>query len=121
LELGPVSWYRDPGAPQGIVAQDPEVEAPAVKGEAVRALMSRGVPDARIVMPDFVGKDAQAVKERLEKFGFRVGSARYEAYEGVRPNTILKQFPPAGYPLSNREVVSLTVSRTADAAPAPKS
>jgi beta-lactam-binding protein with PASTA domain len=84
--------------------------------------MSRGAPDARIVMPDFVGKDAQAVKERLEKFGFRVGSARYEAYEGVRPNTILKQFPPAGYPLSNREVVSLTVSRPAEGgAPAPKS
>jgi len=122
LELGPVSWYRDPAAPQGIVAQDPEVEAPATKGEAVRALMSRGAPDARIVMPDFVGKDAQAVKERLEKFGFRVGSARYEAYEGVRPNTILKQFPPAGYPLSNREVVSLTVSRPAEgAASAPRS
>ncbi len=122
LELGPVSWYRDPSAPQGIVAQDPEVETPAARGEAVRALMSRGAPDARIVMPDFVGKDAQAVKERLEKFGFRVGSARYEAYEGVRPNTILKQFPPAGYPLSNREVVSLTVSRPAEGgAPAPKS
>jgi len=122
LELGPVSWYRDPSAPQGIVAQDPEVETPAARGEAVRALMSRGAPDARIVMPDFVGKDAQAVKERLEKFGFRVGSARYEAYEGVRPNTILKQFPPAGYPHSNREVVSLTVSRPAEGgAPAPKS
>jgi beta-lactam-binding protein with PASTA domain len=84
--------------------------------------MSRGAPDARIVMPDFVGRDAHVVKERLEKFGFRVGSARYEAYEGVGPNTVLKQFPPAGYPLSNREVVSLTVSRSSDAAvPAPRS
>ncbi len=116
LELGPVSWYRDPAAPQGIVAQDPDAETPAAKGEPVRVLMSRGAPDARIVMPDFVGKDAQAARERLEKFGFRVGSARYEAYEGVRANTVLKQFPPAGYPLSNREVVSLTVSRSADAA-----
>jgi beta-lactam-binding protein with PASTA domain len=122
LELGPVSWYRDPEAPQGIVAQDPDAETPAGKGEPVRVLMSRGAPDARIVMPDFVGKDAQAVKDRLEKFGFRVGSARYEAYEGVRPNTILKQFPPAGYPLSNKEVVSLTLSRTAEApAAVPKS
>ena len=84
-------------------------------------LTNRGAPEARIVMPDLVGKDAQAVKERLEKFGFRVGSARYEAYEGVRPNTILKQFPPAGYPLSSREVVSLTVSRSAGGgAPAPR-
>ena len=51
-------------------------------------------------MPDFVGQDAEHVRARLETFGFRVGSARYESYEGVPPNTVLKQFPPAGYPLS---------------------
>lgn len=114
LALGTVSWFRDPASPAGIVAQDPEPDSPAGKGEAVRVLMSRGTPDVRIVMPDFVGRDAQAVRARLEKFGFRVGSARYESYEGVRPDTVLKQFPPAGYPLSNREVVSLTVSRSAN-------
>lgn len=121
LELGPASWFRDPGAPAGIVAQDPEPETPASKGEAVRVLMSRGAAEARIVMPDFVGKDAEAVRARLEKFGFRVGSARFEAYEGVKPNTVLKQFPPAGYPLSSREVVSLTVSRSAEVSGAPRS
>jgi len=119
LSLGPVSWYRDPAAPPGILAQDPEPDVPASRGEAVRVLTSRGAADVRILMPDFVGKDAQAVKARLEKFGFRVGSARFEAYEGVQPDTVLKQFPPAGYPLSNREVVSLTVSRPPEPPPAP--
>lgn len=123
LELGPVSWYRDPSTPPGIVAQDPEPDIPAARGDAVRVLMSRGAADVRILMPDFVGKDAQAVKARLEKFGFRVGSARFEAYEGVLPDIVLKQFPPAGYPLSNREVVSLTVSRPPEppSSPAPRS
>jgi eukaryotic-like serine/threonine-protein kinase len=121
LELGPVSWYRDPAAPAGILAQDPEPDVPGTRGEAVRVLMSRGPAEVRILMPDFVGKDAQAVKARLEKFGFRVGSARFEAYEGVAPDTVLKQFPPAGYPLSNREVVSLTVSRPAEADGGPRS
>lgn len=111
LELGPTSWLREPAAPVGIVAQDPEPETPAGKGEAIRVLTNRGAPESRIVMPDLVGKDAEVARARLEKFGFKVGSARFEAYEGVRPNTILKQFPPAGYPLSSREVVSLTVSR----------
>jgi len=120
LELGPVSWYRDPAAPPGILAQDPEPDSPGKRGEAIRVLMSRGPADVRILMPDFVGKDAQAVKAHLEKFGFRVGSARFEAYDGVAPDTVLKQFPPAGYPLSNKEVVSLTVSRPPDAA-APRS
>jgi eukaryotic-like serine/threonine-protein kinase len=120
LELGPVSWYRDPAAPPGILAQDPEPDAPGKRGEAIRVLMTRGPADVRILMPDFVGKDASAVKAHLEKFGFRVGSARFEAYDGVAPDTVLKQFPPAGYPLSNKEVVSLTVSRPPDAA-APRS
>ena len=116
LELGPASWLREPGLPSGIVAQEPEPETPAGKGEAVRVLTNRGAPESRIVMPDLVGRDAEAARERLEKFGFKVGSARFEAYEGVRPNTVLKQFPPAGYPLSSREVVSLTVSRSPDSA-----
>jgi len=121
LELGAASWLREPGLPSGIVAQDPEPETPAGKGEAVRVLTNRGAPERRIVMPDLVGKDAEAARARLEKFGFRVGSARFEAYEGVRPNTVLKQFPPAGYPLSSREVVSLTVSRSPDTLAAPRS
>jgi len=121
LELGAASWLREPGLPSGIVAQDPEPETPAGKGESVRVLTNRGAPERRIVMPDLVGKDAEAARARLEKFGFKVGSARFEAYEGVRPNTVLKQFPPAGYPLSSREVVSLTVSRSPDTLAAPRS
>ena len=122
LELGPASWLREPGLPTGIVAQEPEPETPAGKGEGVKVLTNRGAPESRIVMPDLVGRDAEAARARLEKFGFKVGSARFETYEGVRPNTVLKQFPPAGYPLSSREVVSLTVSRSPDApAGAPRS
>lgn len=111
LELAAVSWYRDPVARIGIVAQDPEAEMPAARNAAVDVLTNRGRPEARFLMPDLVGRDAERMRQRLETYGFRVGSARYEAYEGVAPNTILKQFPPAGYPISARDVVSLTVSR----------
>ena len=114
LELAAVSWYRDPAARIGIVAQDPEPEMPVARNAAVDVLTNRGRPEARFVMPDLVGHDADRMRQRLETYGFRVGSARFEAYEGVAPNTILKQFPPAGYPISAREVVSLTVSRSAD-------
>jgi serine/threonine-protein kinase len=117
LQLGAVSWYRDSEVPSGIVAQDPEAETPTAKGSAVEVLTNRGLPDVRFVMPDFVGQDSDGVRARLETFGFRVGSSRYEVYEGVPANTVLKQFPPAGYPLSRRDVVSLTVSQSAPAVP----
>ena len=115
LQLGPVSWFRDVRLPTGIVAQDPEPETAVPKSAAVDVLTNRGMPETQFVMPDLVGQDAERIRARLETFGFRVGSARYESYEGVPPNTILKQFPPAGYPISNREVISLTVARVAQA------
>ena len=98
LELGPVSWLREPAAPAGILAQDPEPETPASKGEAVRVLTNRGAPESRIVMPDLVGKDAEAARARLEKFGFKVGSARFETYEGVRPEHDPQAVPAGGLP-----------------------
>lgn len=118
LQLGAVSWYREAGAHVGIVSQDPEPEASAEKDSSVAVLTNRGLPETRYVMPDLVGRDAEQVRARLELYGFRVGSARFESYEGVPPNTILKQVPIAGSPLSTREVVSITVSRAAEPPPA---
>lgn len=114
LQLGALSWYRDPTARIGIVAQDPEPEFPVGKNAPIAVLTNRGLPETRYVMPDLVGKDAELMRSRLEAYGFRVGSARFESYEGVPPNTILKQFPTAGSPLSSKEVVSVTVSRASD-------
>ena len=116
LQLGSVSWYRDPSARIGIVAQDPEPEAAAGRNGAVQVLTNRGAPEIRYVMPDLVGRDAEKIRSALAARGFRVGSARFEAYEGVPANTVLKQFPAAGSPISNRDVVSLTISRPGEAA-----
>jgi eukaryotic-like serine/threonine-protein kinase len=116
LQLGSVSWYRDPSARIGIVAQDPEPEAAAGRNGAVQVLTNRGAPEIRYIMPDLVGRDAEQIRTALAGRGFRVGSARYEAYEGVAANTVLKQFPAAGSPISNRDVVSLTISRPGEAA-----
>lgn len=116
LQLGTVSWYRDAAARVGVTAQDPEPEAPAGRNGTVEVLTNRGAPEARYVMPDLVGRDAEQARTVLASHGFRVGSARYEAYEGIAANTILKQLPTAGAPISSRDVVSLTVSRPAESA-----
>lgn len=115
LQLGAVSWYRESNTRVGIVAQNPEPETSAAKNSAVEVLTNRGISEPRYVMPDLVGKELEQMRVRLEAYGFRVGSARYESYEGIAPNTILKQFPPAGYPISSRDVASLTVSRAVEA------
>ncbi len=114
LQLGAVSWYRDPTTRVGIVAQDPEPETTMPKNASVEVLTNRGVPEPRYVMPDLVGKDAEQMRAKLQAAGFRVGSSRYETYEGIASDTVLKQFPPAGNPIGSHEVVSLTVSRATE-------
>ena len=98
LELGAVSWYRDPRR-AGIVAQDPEAETPAGPGRG-RAGADQPRRSRRALRHAGLRRPGRASSMRAgsRSYGFRVGSARYEAYEGVAANTILKQFPPAGLP-----------------------
>ena len=110
LALGTVSFERDVPA-NGIVAQSPSPDAPAAEGARVGVLVNRGKPDTLFVMPDLVGRDAEREKERLTKIGFKVGAIHYEDYEGLPADTILKQYPPAGYPCSPRDPVTFTAAR----------
>jgi serine/threonine-protein kinase len=111
LRLGEVSTDSDGVRPAGIWSQYPPPESPATDSTVVSVLTSRGARDSLFVMPDLVGRDGEHEKERLEKIGFRVGAIHYEAYEGIAPDTILKQYPPAGYPCSPREPITFTVAR----------
>lgn len=111
LELGAVSVERDPARDGGIVAQYPEPNAPAGVTTRVSVLVNRGIRERVFVMPDLIGQSAEREKERLGKFGFRVGATHYEPYEGLAPDTILKQYPPAGYPVSTRDAITFTAAK----------
>ena len=111
LRLGEVSTDSDGTRPAGIWSQYPPAESAAADSTPVAVLTSRGARESFFVMPDFVGRDGEREKERLERIGFRVGTIHYEDYAGIAPNTILKQYPPAGYPCSPRESITFTVAR----------
>ena len=115
LALGEVSTDREYAREPGIFAQAPEPDTPASEGGPVAVLYNRGAPDRVFVMPGLVGRDAKKEKERLTVLGFRVGATRYESYEGLAPDTILKQYPPAGYPVSQKEAITLTAARPGEA------
>jgi len=110
LALGAVSAEREAQA-AGITSQSPSPDAPAADGAPVGVLVNRGAPDRLFVMPDLVGRDAEHERERLTQLGFKVGAIHYDDYEGLAPDTILKQYPPAGYPCSPRDPVTFTAAR----------
>ena len=110
LTLGAVSSDHEAQA-AGITSQTPAPDAPAGDGAAVGVLVNRGAPDRLFVMPDLVGHDAEHERERLTGLGFKVGAIHYQDYEGLAADTILKQYPPAGYPCSPRDPVTFTAAR----------
>jgi beta-lactam-binding protein with PASTA domain len=62
------------------------------------------------LMPDLTAQDLFFVRERLERIGFRVSSVRYEAREGVFPNTVIDQRPRPGARIREGESIELVAS-----------
>ena len=62
-------------------------------------------------MPDLIGRQADAVLDRLRAAGLKVADVRYRTYPGVAPGIVLRQIPAAGHRVSTRGAVSLDVSK----------
>lgn len=87
-----------------------ETDAP---GDGAALLVSRGPGRAAYVMPDLIGRSAEAVVSSLQALGFKVADVRYRTYPGVAPGIVLRQLPPAGHRVDPRTPLSLDVSRAA--------
>ena len=62
------------------------------------------------LMPDLVYRKVESVRRFFERQGFRLGSVKFEPYEGVEPGVVLRQFPLPGHPIRRRDVISLVVT-----------
>jgi len=102
-------------APEGtvLVQRPPPGEADLSSGGGASLLVSRGPGGASYVMPDLIGREAGAVLRTLQAAGLKVSDVRYRTYPGVEPGIVLRQTPPAGYPVSARGAVLLDVSKGA--------
>jgi eukaryotic-like serine/threonine-protein kinase len=95
-----------------LVQRPPAGEADLSSGGA-SLLVSRGPGGASYVMPDLIGREAGAVIAALQAAGLKVSDIRYRSYPGVEAGIVLRQSPPAGYPVSSRAALSLDVSKAA--------
>jgi beta-lactam-binding protein with PASTA domain len=109
------------------VARVAEIEAPAEEGtilvqrpaagdvdaltDGVSLLVSRGRGGRDYVMPDLIGRKADAVIDGLQQAGLKVADVRYRTYPGTAPGVVLRQSPAAGHRVSPRSTVSLDISK----------
>ncbi len=105
-----VSVYSDSGQPGTVVEQSPASGSRLGNAGSVTLFLCEDSPSSVYLMPDLIYRDYEQVRRFFERRGFRLGSVKFETYEGIGAGVVLRQFPLAGHPLSRRDVISLVVA-----------
>ncbi len=113
LQRGLISQIHTPRYAAGrIIAQEPAPGEEKVKRAApINFLVSQGDVEPKFLMPDVIGRKSGPTIARLQELGFKVADIRYSFYPGLGSGVIIKQFPPQGYGIAKRSLISLEVSR----------
>lgn len=98
-------------APEGTVAtQEPAPGREVDRQSPVDLYLVADNRAETFLMPDLIDRDAYEVRHFFEAKGFRIGSVKYEPYEGIQESVVLRQFPLPGHPLRRGDVISLVVA-----------
>jgi beta-lactam-binding protein with PASTA domain len=94
-----------------VISQQPPAEEETGRNTPVSLLVSQGEWEKRYLMPDLIGKRASRVLAQLKEMDFRVEDLRYSYYPGLEPGVIIKQFPPQGFRIQKRNLITMEVSK----------
>jgi beta-lactam-binding protein with PASTA domain len=94
-----------------VIAQDPPPGAVVERNAPVGLLLSQGEREELFLMPDLIYGRADRVIARLKALDFKVADIHYVYYPGLSSGIIVKQFPPNGYRIRKRNLITLEVSR----------
>jgi len=118
LAIGAVAQIFADAPVGSVVLQEPDSGTEVGPGTPVRLFLAAERRSETYVMPDLVDRDYRLVRAFLDVNGFRVGSVKFEPYEGVSASLVLRQYPLPGHPLRRGEVISLVVATVPGVAPA---
>ncbi len=105
-----VSVYSVGAVPGTVIDQDPLPSTHVGLAAPVVLFLSMESRSDTFLMPDLVYREYEAVRRFFEQRGFRLGSVKFEPYEGIDPGIVLRQFPLPGHPIRRRDVISLVVT-----------
>ncbi len=101
----------DRGAPGTVVEQVPPAGSAVAPMASVDLMVCAESTAEVYLMPDLIYRRYDEVKRFFDQRGFRIGSVKFEPYEGLAAGgVILRQFPPAGHPLRRQDALSLVVA-----------
>lgn len=107
-------WSEQQGT--GLVAlQNPPAGSRVDRATPIDLFVSAGDTAETYVMPDLIYRGYDEVKAFFEHGGFRLGSVKFEAYEGISRGVVLRQFPLPGHPVRRQDSIALVVAAGATA------
>jgi serine/threonine-protein kinase len=111
LRIGSIAYTHTSLADADVVAsQDPPPTGESLGEGGVSLLVSKGPREAVYVMPDLAGRRPEDVRAALESRGLRLGAVRRERSAGAARGAVSRQYPEAGHPVSQGQIVSLVVA-----------
>lgn len=111
LSLGRrTSVFSDGGEPGTVVRQSPPPGAEVDRSTPVDVMVLVDNTNEVFIMPDLVYRTEEEVRQFFTSHGFKLGSVKYEPYEGIPEGVVLRQYPLMGHPLRRRDVIALVVS-----------
>lgn len=109
LKLGVLTYVEH--ARTGILAADPPKDTVVGAQTAVSLLVAVPPQPQQYVMPDLIDRPLSEVRPALNARGLNVATVKYEAYPGIADGIIIRQYPLRGAPVSNRDSISVVVSK----------
>ncbi|MFI5184298.1 MAG: PASTA domain-containing protein [Vicinamibacteria bacterium] len=106
-----VAEVDSPSEEGTILVQRPAAGDVDALAEGISLLVSRGRGGRDYVMPDLIGRKAEAVIDGLREAGLKVADVRYRTYPGLAPGIVLRQSPASGHRVSPQSTVSLDISK----------
>jgi serine/threonine-protein kinase len=97
--------------PDQVIATGPPAASRIPPGAAVDILVNTTPRHSRWVMPSLLSRNLRSVKRFCSENGLRLGQIHEVSYPGLAGGMVLRQYPPAGSPLSKSDIISLWVSR----------
>ncbi len=94
-----------------LVATSPAVGFGTAPGAEVDLLMNKSPAQGLWVMPSLISLPISAVRHFAQTNRFRLGRVHEVEYPGLGPGLVLRQYPPAGSPLSRSDIITLWISQ----------
>lgn len=99
------------GGPDQVIATGPPVTTLVPPGTDVDLLINTAPREEFWVMPSLMSRNIGVVRRFCGAHALRLGQVHEVAYPGLRSGMVLRQYPPAGSPLSRSDIISVWVSR----------